>query len=46
VAGYTTETASAKEEEGAGNGRSVCPEWTGQHAGYNGTDSGTRPREG
>ncbi len=28
-----------------GNGRSVCPEWTGQHAGYNGYDSGTQRRE-
>ncbi len=28
-----------------GNGRSVCPEWTGQHAGYNGSDRGTRRRE-
>ena len=46
VAGYIRETAVAKTEEGAGNGRSVCPEWAGRHAGYNGRDSGMRPREG
>jgi hypothetical protein len=40
VGGYIRKTASAKLEEGMGNGRSVCPEWAGQHAGYNGQDNG------
>lgn len=35
-----------KAEEGGGHGRSACPETPGLHAGYNGGDSGTRPREG
>ena len=39
-------TASDKEEEGAGDGRSVCSESPGLHAGYNGRDRGLRPREG
>jgi hypothetical protein len=30
----------ANTEEGTGNGRSVCPECAGQHAGYNGQDKG------
>jgi hypothetical protein len=38
-------TASAKEEEGAGDGRSVCPEFSGLHAGYNGWDNGLRHRK-
>ncbi len=35
-----------KAEEGAGDGRSVCPETPGPHAGCNGRDRGIRPREG
>ncbi len=35
-----------KAEEGGGHGRSACPETPGLHAGYNGGDSGFRPREG
>ena len=35
-----------KPEEGGGHGRSACPETPGLHAGYNGGDSGYRPREG
>ena len=46
VAGYITETAAAKAEEGTGNGRSACPECAGLHAGYNGRDNGLQPREG
>jgi hypothetical protein len=38
-------TAAAKAEEGAGYGRSVCPEWSGLHAGYNGWDNGYLHRE-
>ena len=45
-AGHTEGTAGAKPEEGAGNGRSVCPESPGLHAGYNGRDNGFRPRKG
>lgn len=45
VAGYIRETATAKVEEGTGNGRSVCPECAGLHAGYNGWDSGLLRRE-
>ena len=45
-AGHTEGTAGAKPEEGAGNGRSVCPESPGLHAGYNGRDNGYRPRKG
>jgi hypothetical protein len=44
--GHTKGTASAKEEEGAGHGRSVCPESPGPHASCNGWDRGSRPREG
>ena len=46
MAGYIRETAVVKAEEGMGNGRSVCPECTGLHAGYNGRDNGMQPREG
>ncbi len=34
------------KEEGAGNGRSVCPESSGLHARNNGMDNGMRPRKG
>ena len=34
-----------KDEEGAGNGRSVCPESSGLHARNNGRDNGIRPRK-
>jgi hypothetical protein len=33
-------------EEGAGHGRSVCPESPGPHATFNGGNSGLRPRKG
>ncbi len=33
------------KEEGAGNGRSVCPESSGLHARNNGRDNGTRLRK-
>ena len=36
VGEYTVETAGAKSEEGVVDGRSVCPEYPGLHAGYNG----------
>lgn len=39
-------TAGDKPEEGAGDGRSVCPETPGLHARYNGRDNGIRPRKG
>ena len=39
-------TAADKAEEGAGYGRSVCPESPGPHAGYNGADNGWRTRKG
>jgi hypothetical protein len=35
-----------KGEEGAGYGRSVCPESPGPHATFNGGDSGMPPRKG
>ncbi len=38
-------TASDKLEEGAGDGRSVCPEFPGPHAAYNGKDNRMRLRE-
>ena len=38
-------TASAKLEEGVDDGRSVCPESPGLHAGYNGWDNGFRRRK-
>ncbi len=44
--GYPVGTADVKSEEGAGYGRSVCPESPGLHAGYNGRDNGSLPREG
>ncbi len=34
------------KEEGAGNGRSVCPESSGLHARNNGMDNGMQPRKG
>ncbi len=37
---YTVGTAGAKSEEGVVDGRSVCPEYPGLHAGYNGQDNG------
>lgn len=45
VYGYNKTTASAKLEEGAGYGRSACPESSGIHAGYNGQDKRYRPRK-
>ena len=39
------ETACAKQEEGAGNDRSVCPECPGLHARYKGRDNGKLGRE-
>ena len=44
--GYSVGTAAAKAEEGAGYGRSVCPESPGLHAGYNEWDNGILPRKG
>ncbi len=38
-------TAGAKLEEGWGNGRSVCPESSGQHARYKGWDNGLQHRK-
>ncbi len=46
VAGHTEETATDKVEEGAGHGRSVCPESPGPHASCNGRYNGFRPRKG
>ncbi len=46
IPGHSGETAGAKPEEGAGDGRSVCPESPGLHAAYNGRDNGMRPRKG
>ncbi len=43
---YSVGTAAAKAEEGMGNGRSVCPESPGLHAGYNGWYNGYLPRKG
>ncbi len=43
---HTRGTASAKGEEGAGHGRSVCPGSPGPHASCNGWDNGLRPRKG
>jgi hypothetical protein len=43
---HTEGTAADKAEEGGGHGRSACPESPGLHAGYNGGDSGCRPRKG
>gem|GEM_PF-556743 len=39
-------TASDKEEEGAGDGRSVCSESLGLHAAYNGINNGLQSRKG
>ena len=38
-------TASDEEEEGAGDGRSVCSESPGLHAAYNDVDNGLRHRK-
>ena len=38
-------TAGDKSEEGAGDGRSVCPEFPGLHAAYNATDNRMRLRK-
>ena len=38
--GHTNGTASDKLEEGVDDGRAVCPESAGLHAGYNGEDNG------
>ena len=46
MSGHSAGTAGAKPEEGAGDGRSVCPESPGLHAGCNGRDNGFRPRKG
>ena len=43
---YTVETAGAKSEEGVVDGRSVCPEYPGLHASYNGWYNGYLPRKG
>ncbi len=40
LGGHTVGTAREKWEEGVGHGRSVCPESSGPHAGYNGRDRG------
>ena len=45
VGEYTVETAGAKSEEGVVDGRSVCPEYPGLHAGYNGQDNGLLHRK-
>ena len=45
MAGDIVGTASAKGEEGMGNGRSACPELSGLHAGYNGRDNGQQHRK-
>ena len=45
-AGNSKGTAGAKPEEGEGDGRSVCPESPGLHAGYNAQDNGMQPRKG
>ena len=42
----TLETAADKAEEGAGHGRSVCPESPGPHASCNGRHNGFQPRKG
>ncbi len=38
-------TASDEEEEGAGDGRSVCSESPGLHAAYNDVDNGSQCRK-
>ncbi len=40
IGGHTRGTASDKLEEGVDDGRSVCPESPGLHAGYNGYGNG------
>ena len=46
IARHTRDTAVDKAEEGAGHGRSVCPESPGPHASCNGRDNGFQPRKG
>ena len=43
---HSGETAADEAEEGVGNGRSVCPEYPGLHASYNGWYNGYLPRKG
>ena len=43
---HSVQTANAKLEEGVGDGRSVCPEFPGLHAAYNGKSNATQPRKG
>jgi hypothetical protein len=43
---HSWETAGDKPEEGAGDGRSVCPESPGLHATHNACYNGMRPRKG
>ena len=43
---HNGETARVKWEEGGGDGRSVCPEFPGPHAAYNGRDNEMPPRKG
>ncbi len=45
-AGHSRGTAGAKSEEGEGDGRSVCPESPGLHAGHNAQDKEMQPRKG
>ncbi len=45
-AGHSAGIAADKADESGGDGRSVCPETPGLHAGYNGGDNGIRPRKG
>ena len=44
--GAHCEDCSGNGEEGAGYGRSVCPECPGLHARNNGRDNGMQPRKG
>jgi hypothetical protein len=46
IIGHSKGTAGAKPEEGEGDGRSVCPESPGLHAGHNAQDNGMQPRKG
>ena len=43
---HSKRTASAKLEEGVGDGRSVCRESSGLHAAYNGEYNGMQLRKG
>ena len=42
---HSERTATVKVEEGAGDGRSVCPEFPGPHAAYNASDKRMQLRE-